>query len=332
MPPTSDTIDVITGVGRLRLTTHRRSYMENADRSPKQLSESLSAAQLEKLSIEIEKLKLETEGLRNKTSRRINLSAYTPIVSVLIAVGGFLFGVLQYYNQQQKAQINEQTDQRLKVQAQIRDNLNQILQFPNEKGRTLSQVAFLLNDLDQSLKIKIGGVENTPQKLQEEQRKITSNLIQMLLNDCNFDEPREAEVGRVVFDNWDDCKAYLKTDSDSLDDILIKYTDAMARLRDLAPSYITRVLYSDDRTQFNEPAGASEADKSHLRHFETLVIGFSNYLKLAADNQQFQADAVKEFQASTCNETFTKQEFGMSFDPKSDPAMFVDCPAKPKKK
>lgn len=306
--------------------------MGNVDQSPDELAHSLSIAQLEKLNLEIEKLKLETQGLKEKNGRQITLATYIPLLSVLIAVGGFLFGVLQYYDQQEKARINEQTDQKLTVQTQIRDNLNRVLQFPKEKNQTLSQIAFLLNDLDRSLRVSIGGTENTPENLQDEQRKITSNLIQLILDDCNFDEQRDSEFSRVILENWGDCEIFLKTDTDSLKDILTKYIDALAKLHDLAPFYIPMLKYNEDKTQIDEPPKASAAEKTHFRHFESLVIGFDRYLELSEDNQEFKANAIKEFQASICNETFTRQEFGLSFDPKSDPMAFIDCRTDDKKK
>ena len=286
--------------------------MENADQSPDKPADSPTADQ--------------PEELKNRSSWRSNIEAFQPLISVLIAVGGFLFGVLQYYDQEQKARINEQTDQQLKVQAEIRDNFNRILQFPREKNLTLSQTAFLLNDLDRSLRVSIGEFENRPENLQEEQRRITSKLIMLILDDSNFDEPRDAELGRIILENWDDYKVYLKTDDVILQDILTKYTDAFARLRGLAPLYFQRLVYNEDRTQFNEPPGASEADKSRLRHFEALLIGFRRHLELRQNDQQFTIDAVKDFQAAICNEALTKQEFGVSFSPKDDPELFVDCP------
>jgi hypothetical protein len=307
--------------------------MANRAQSPDTLTQALTAAQLDKLKLEIEKLTIEAAELKKKQpeKKRFNLLAYTPLISVLIAVAGFLFGVLQYHNQQEKARLNERTDQRLKVQAQIRDNLTRILQFPKEKNLTLSQISFLLDDLDRLLRISIGGVEVTSEHLQAEQRKITLNLNHLILDDCNFDEPTHADLGRIVLDGWDDYKAYLKTDEDSLEDLLLKYTDALTTLHALAPSYISQIRYSEDTTSFDEPSGASDKDKSHLRHFEDLVRGFSDYLELS-ENQEFRVEAVKDFQSAICNEVLTKQELGISFDPKSDPVIFVDCLTNGRKK
>jgi hypothetical protein len=306
--------------------------MADADQPPDELAQSLSTAQLEKLKLEIEKLKVETSGLKDKKKSRINLIAYSPMLSVLIAVSGFLFGVWQYYNQQQKARINEQTDQRLKVQTQIRDDLNRILKFPEDKDMTLSQIGFLLNDIDRLLKVNIGGTETEPATLQNGKKNITLNLTHLILGDCNFDRPRDAELGQEMLDQWEDCGTYLKNNKNKLRNMLGKYTDALAQLHDQAPRYISGITYNQAEDAFDEPPGASETEKSHFRHFETLVNGFSNYLKLCEDDKDFKAKAIKDFQASICNGLLTQQEFGISFDPATDPTVFADCQANEKKK
>jgi len=80
------------------------------------LTEMVTTAQLEKLNLEI-------RALRDKGNWQDTFKRLSPLISVLIAVGGFLFGVFQYYKEQEKAQANEETDQRIKIQAQIHNDL-----------------------------------------------------------------------------------------------------------------------------------------------------------------------------------------------------------------
>jgi hypothetical protein len=57
-------------------------------------------AQLEKLRLENEKLGLELENLK-RGNRLISLVPYVPMITVLITIAGFVFGVYQYRAQQQ---------------------------------------------------------------------------------------------------------------------------------------------------------------------------------------------------------------------------------------
>jgi hypothetical protein len=66
------------------------------------LSSDLARAQLERV-------RLEVKSLRNPSKRRDSLAQLLPFISVLLATGGFLFGIYQYLNQQEKAQRIERT-------------------------------------------------------------------------------------------------------------------------------------------------------------------------------------------------------------------------------
>ena len=62
--------------------------------------ERLEAAQFEKLRLENEKLRLELEALRKGQGLRL-IMPFTPLITILVAVAGFAFGIYQYRAQQQ---------------------------------------------------------------------------------------------------------------------------------------------------------------------------------------------------------------------------------------
>ncbi len=59
-----------------------------------------TATEQEKLACEIEKLKAETESLRSSNRWENRVTRYAPIVTVLIAVASFWFGIYQFTRQQ----------------------------------------------------------------------------------------------------------------------------------------------------------------------------------------------------------------------------------------
>ncbi|MFY9608628.1 MAG: hypothetical protein WAU45_08460 [Blastocatellia bacterium] len=70
-------------------------------------------AQSEKLRLETEKLKLEIERLTKEGARVRSLAGYVPLISVLVTVAGFGFGIYQYRAQQIQ---NRQSQERLAKQ------------------------------------------------------------------------------------------------------------------------------------------------------------------------------------------------------------------------
>ena len=289
------------------------------------LTEMVTTAQLEKLNLEI-------RALRDKGNWQDTFKRFSPLISVMIAVGGFLFGVFQYYKEQEKAQANEETDQRIKIQAQIHNDLDQILKFPKENGQGVSQISYLLEDIDQSIRIGVGDAEQRSGALQSEQRKKTIILYEFVVGDCDFNKQKDVKVALSILDHWSDYADYVKADNKRLREILIKYADALFVLRKKHPCYVTQVRYADDvGEEFDEPEDCPDSDQPPLRHLEDLIIGFRRhflFLKEDAERSNF----IKDFQAATCNQTLTSQEFHMSFDPNEHPETFRDCYADQKRK
>jgi len=289
------------------------------------LAEMMTTAQLEKLTLEI-------RAMKDKGNWQDTFSRFSPLISVLIAVGGFLFGVFQYYKEQEKAQVNEETDQRIKIQAQIHNDIDQILKFPKENGQGVSQISYLLEDIDQSIRIGAGKAEQKAEGVQREQRKNTIILYEFVVGDCDFNKQKDVKAALSILDHWSDYADYVRADNKRAREILIKYADALFDLRKKHPCYVTQVKYADDvGEEFDEPEDCPDSDQPPLRHLEDLIIGFRRHLGLLKQDTD-RSNFIKDFQASTCNQTLTRQEFHMSFDPNEYPETFRDCYADQKKK
>ncbi len=62
----------------------------------------LQLAQLEKIQLENEKLKLDVAELKRRKPWHLRLIRIVPIITTAVAVAGFLWGVVQYRDQQTK--------------------------------------------------------------------------------------------------------------------------------------------------------------------------------------------------------------------------------------
>ncbi|MEK6324617.1 MAG: hypothetical protein AABN33_23500 [Acidobacteriota bacterium] len=84
--------------------------------------------QLDRLRLETEKLRLEVASLRRESARPPSLSSYVPLISVLVTVAGFGFGIYQYRAQQiqnresQERLAHQESEAREKQSARDKEN------------------------------------------------------------------------------------------------------------------------------------------------------------------------------------------------------------------
>jgi hypothetical protein len=294
----------------------------------KQLGDSLAAAQLEKLKLEIEHLKK-----NNGWEKRIAL--YTPLLSILIAVGGFLFGIYQFQrvqqvqqnqiiDEQQKDRLAREADQAIRVQNQIRSDVDQILLFPSDKQQTISKVSFLLEDLKSYLELSADKLQTGASK--NNKRSVSISLVNSVMNDCNFDQHRDVNYAYTLISNWEDYGQYLKEeDSNSLQYILNMYKQALRNVYDKDPSVIRSVRYIVEDDAFLHPNGYGKLNTAQVNHFHDIINGFDTYLDFLKD-EKVKEKYLAYFQGAMCNSTLMEQYFGVKFSPKSAPDEFAHCP------
>ena len=194
---------------------------------------------------------------------------------------------------------------------------------------TISGAEFLLRDLDGLLESRIAVDGSKSKSGEDDGRRISKILYDLVNQDCNFGEQRDVDFSIAVFDSWSDYQQYLEGDPDLIWDLLAKYQDALSDLRDKAPSYISQMKYNKDESKFEDPEVITAADASHLRHFEDLVRGYKKHLDLldqgTPQGLKLRRSLVEAFQASTCNRSLTEARLGWSIDPLSDPKLFAPC-------
>ena len=286
-------------------------HPESRNDTPQQ---SLEAAQLEKINLEI-------RALRKKSVWHDTVLQLTPALTVLVALSGFVFGIYQFHNGQEKARELEQAGQQIKIQDQIRSDLDQIVQFPTDRKQTVSRVSFFLLDLDNLLKPNLADPDSTA----KDRRKIGDLLVQLISDDLDLTERRNVSFALTLVKQSNDYDEGLKAHPNMLMNILTNHCDAFESIYKKAPKYFGRFKYTDQtKSEIDEPDVSPIPDASLARHFEDLVGSYSRHLELIQDASTRQS-AIKHFQMATCNRDLTQQEFGQSFDPKQNRSDFGNC-------
>ncbi len=273
----------------------------------------------------------DSEARRKKVSNCGDiLGKLVSLISVLILAFTFIFSVYQYRSQQRDLLKHEQVDQMIKIQSQIRDDTKGISQFPKDKSQTISAAEFLLTDLDRLLQNMIAVDGSKATSVNEDRKKISGILYNLVNEDCNFDEQRDVLLSIRVLESWDDYKEQLKKDPTKIWDLLaVKYTDALHKARGMAPEYYNKLHYNKDSAELEPSPYIKPPDESKERHFEDLVRGFEKHLNLLDSDSKDRKQLIMRFQAAICNQDLTQARFGWSVNRKDYqdyPGWFDLCP------
>jgi hypothetical protein len=275
--------------------------------------DALSEAQLRKLHLEIEDLQR-----RGQWERRV--ARYVPPLTAALAAAGLAFGFYQFKSQQgkqheqniaerQKDRDARELEQRLRLQNQIRADLDRLLQFARDEEQTVSAASFLLSDLKALLASKVNESQRMMDIYPEYERNVTLSLLTSIKYDCDFSrDARDVRLATTVLDGWVDYPAYLRGDLDSLERLLYMHIRAVRRLRDDNPEYFKDLEYNEETGGFRVSARFEKqpAEERRYQHFLALKNGFTKHLRLLDGNEGAAAQrlnewAVRNFRAALCN-------------------------------
>jgi len=268
--------------------THSWSMQEPSDAGSADaaLAGKLAAAQLEKLDLEILKLRAEVHRL----SWRSTVAALTPLLSVIVGVIGFLFGVYQFQAAERAQQERALTEQRrsdatarltqnLQLQSRIREDVELLLQFFNDDKQTLSGISFVFDTLETHLGVAAEAAQRDKRVLFTDRRTITSSLIRAVEDDCDLSRYRHAAFVTVLGGRWPDYGDFLKSHPEHLRYIADQYVDAAQELRRKSPEAFRRLGLDADET-LAWRGGRGTLTVSDLRHFDELILGMQQHLLL----------------------------------------------------
>ena len=284
------------------------------DRTEMSVADSLAAA-------ELEKLRLEIEDLKNSSDWRNEISAFTPLISVIIAVGGFLFGIYQFQRQQQlqqertiveqrREQASKELDQKLRIQNQIRSDLEQLLQFVRDKQQTVSKAFFLLGDLKAYLSVANAQVQPGEAVFLNNGKGVTASLVNSVIHDCDFNQFRDVTFDLILYENWDDYKEYFVENPYDAFYIADKYVNAMNEFCKGDPDVLSKVEYNNGT--FLYIGGFGRIGPTKVRHFEAIAHGFRVHIRRVKDEDQ--KDLIEAFERSIKNPKFTRDFLSISSD------------------
>lgn len=255
-------------------------------------ADQIAIAQHEKLRLEIAKLQAEVHA----NSWQATAQALTPLVSVLIGLIGFVFGVVQFQlvqSERRKADAAAELAQAHELQARIETDVESLLLFFTDKKQTVSTARLHFETLKAHLTKTKSFVSIRPRVVFMDEHAITDILIQAILYDCDLDQYREAIFLSVLMESWPDYLESLKDRPEELRYIATKYGFAMEKLRLKTPAEFTQVKF-DPKLWFTWPREPGPPTFSDRRHLDQLVVGMVRHLKLY-DNENHKREEVARF-------------------------------------
>jgi len=287
--------------------------MNSSDIGSPSLTERLTLAQLDKLVLEIAQIDREVHG--GRWLKRI--AAMTPLLSVVIAVAGFLFGIYQFQSQQEELQNRfleeqqrsaaiEQRQQRLNIQADVRADAQELLRFFSDQKQTVAIAVFRL----QNLKINIALGSSLPLAGASpslfDQAIITTSIVKAVVNDCDLNRPRDAAFVATLLTSWPDYSRYVSDDQVAAGYITEQYARAIEALAVKAPEAMMNVRDNPARNEYffkGDVIGLSRKDQGH---FDDLISGFTAHLKFVR-NVAERAEQLQHLGRVMHNEEFMRQ-------------------------
>ena len=121
---------------------------EPNDSQPDSIESQLQKINLETAMAQLQKLNLEIEDLRAERNWEERIARFIPIITAVISIAGFLWGVVLFRNQQERDRITREADQISRDMNQYRTSYEQLLQFSSNQNMSVARVLSLRQDLD----------------------------------------------------------------------------------------------------------------------------------------------------------------------------------------
>src|SRR5262245_52503489 len=102
----------------------------------------------QKAMAELRKLELEVETLERGRDWEGRLARFTPIITAVISIAGFIWGVILFTNQQSKEREAREQDRVSRQANDYRTGYERLLLFSSDEKMTVARVLALKDDLD----------------------------------------------------------------------------------------------------------------------------------------------------------------------------------------
>ncbi len=240
---------------------------------------------------ELTKLKLEIRALTRRKPWVENFVKIVPVVTTIIAVMGLGFTIWQAL----QAQRQEHTS---KLQSQVREDKEQILDFITNDKITPVRVAFLIDDLNSLIR----QLDDS-----DAERRVVTEQLMRVVWELPFDARRDFDFDTSAMRQWNDFRQFWKSYPDSHRLFLArKYYPSLARLHLAQPPCLEKLDYAEGvRVVSYANAGMACAEGV----INASIDAFEEHLKLLkeanlTDRIRFELD---EFKKATNNPGFTNR-------------------------
>lgn len=281
------------------------------EKDTQQIHREVSEAQLEKLKLEIEELKEKKE----KKTLSEKITPYIGLISVVIAVGGFLFGVYQFLDGQKKNRLSQERELSEKIENHLSSDIEKILLFTQDEKMSVAHMTYLFEDLKTYITLKAKTTENPDREAYKLTRAVSDKLLYAVQNDCNFENHKDVSFLWAVLRNWEDFTDALKENKAMNAAILDKQTNALRIFYSKDSQIVSTITYDAVGRAFTYPEGLGNLTPRDTDHFQDMLNNIKDSFILLSDENE-KKEVVLEVQGRTCNRTLTKQILGTDYEPK----------------
>lgn len=265
--------------------------MQEQNQQPNDINASLSAAQLEKLNLEI-------ENLKRHSNWEDRLVKFLPMIATFVAVAGFFFTVWQAQLNIVLARQEQEKDRINKVQNQIRSDKEQVLEFITNNKISSVRAAFLIDDL-KSL------VDQLP-KRELETQSITE-LLSRVAWELRFDKERDINFDVSALRRWPNYRQLWSFNSGAHHGFLTrKYYPRMEEIHAQDPLCVESMDYDEGTLSFTSAGNNPSCQEGF---FPVLTYGFREHLDVLKEtnNSELLRREIEAFAKLTHNSPLAKK-------------------------
>ncbi len=258
--------------------------------------------ELELAEAELEKLRLEIANLQPKRKWHEGITPYIPLITAVLSIAGFLWGVVLFLNQQERDRQTREEERISRDLTQYRSSYEQLHQFAANPNISVQRVLFLRDDIDNLIdSLYPPNDASTQDKNRTEKARLRANL-RGLITQSDFTQTRHVQLDIAALQAWRDYQSDIKENPNRT--FIQKYIHAIRFLHARDPKYIESVTYDREvgYKEFQPPS-----DPLSIA-FGSLAEGFKLHLELLGPDER--AKAIEAFAQVTNNLTLTADLFG----------------------
>ena len=268
---------------------------EPTNSQPDSIDSQLEKINLETAMAQLQKLNLEIEDLRAERNWEERIARFIPIITAVISIAGFLWGVVLFRDQQERDRITREADQVSRDMSQYRTSYEQLLQFSSNQNMTVARVLSLRQDLD-ALIDSLYPAEKNPKENQLQKDRLRASIYDLISKDFDFTQTRQVQFDIAALQNWDDYKKGLEGTLNV--SITERYLQALGDLRYKNPRVFEQIRVNDS-DEYQEP------DTLIGNPYRSVIEGFVCHLDRFSDDQKMLE--IKKFGGVTENKLLAAQ-------------------------